>query len=67
MFIRFILYSLALYFLMKAAKIIIIYFKQVSNKEKPNVTQNRSSNNRVNKRDIIDADFEEISDDEKKE
>ena len=63
MFIRFIIYSLAFYFLMKAAKIIIIYFKQIKNKDKPNVTQNGSSNNRVNKRDIIDADFEDISDD----
>ena len=62
MFIRFILYSLAFYFLMKAVKIIIIYFKQIQNKDKPNVTQNGSSNNRVNKRDIIDADFEDISD-----
>ena len=66
MFLRFIIYSLALYFLMKAAKIIIIYFKQIQNKDKPNVTQNGSSNNRVNKRDIVDADFEEISDDKDK-
>ena len=64
MFIRFIIYSLAFYFLMKAIKIVVIYFKQIQNKDKPNVTQNGSSNNRVNKRDIIDADFEEISDDE---
>ena len=62
MFIRFILYSLAFYFLMKAIKIVIIYFKQIKNKDNPNVTQNNSSNNRVNKRDIIDADFEEIHD-----
>jgi hypothetical protein len=47
---------------MKAIKIVIIYIKQIKNKDKPNVTQNGSSNNRVNKRDIIDADFEEIPD-----
>lgn len=63
MFIRFIVYSVALYFLMKAVKIVIQYFKQISHKEKPNVTQNSSSNNSVNKRDIVDAEFEEISDD----
>jgi len=66
MFIRFIIYSVALYFLMKAVKIVIIYFKQMQNKDKPNVTQKGPSNNRVNKRDIIDADFEEISDDKDK-
>ena len=66
MFIKIIIYSLAFYFLMKAVKIIIVYVKQIQNKDKPNVTQNGSSNNRVNKRDIVDADFEEISDDKDK-
>lgn len=66
MFIRFIIYSIVLYFIMKAVKVIVFYFKQVSHKEKPNVTQNSSSSNIVNKKDIIDAEFEEISDNDDK-
>ena len=65
MFIRFIIYSLAFYFLMKAVRIVIIYFKELKEKNNPNVTQKRPTNNRVNKKDIIEADFEEISDDDK--
>lgn len=61
MFIRFILYSLALYFIMKAVKIVFSYFNKVSSKEKPEVnTKNTSS--KVDKKDIIEADFEEIKD-----
>lgn len=63
MFIRFIIYSLALYFIMKAVKIVFSYFNKVSAKEKPEVNSKNAST-KVDKRDIIDADFEEIKDKE---
>ena len=62
MFIRFVIYSLAFYFLMKAARIVVQYFKGVSHKEKPHVTQQRGANNHVNKKDIVEAEFEDITD-----
>ncbi len=64
MFIRFIIYSLSFYFLMKAAKIIVKYFKGLSHSEKPHVTQKKGRNNRVDKKDIIEAEFEDITDKE---
>jgi hypothetical protein len=63
MFIRFILYSLALYFIMKTVRIVFSYFNKVSAKEKPEVNTKKASS-KVDKRDIIDADFEDISDKE---
>lgn len=63
MFIRFILYSLALYFIMKAVKIVFRYFTKVSSKEKPSVNTNKAQS-KVDKKDIIEADFEEIDDKE---
>jgi len=63
MFIRFIVYSIALYFIMKAVKIVIRYFTQISQKEKPNVTQNKTPY-KVEKKDIVDAEFEDITDKE---
>ncbi len=63
MFIRFIIYSLSLYFIMKAVKIVIRYIKQLSNKERPEVKANKTQY-KVNKRDIVDAEFEDITDKE---
>ncbi len=64
MFIRFIIYSIALYFIMKAIRIVVGYFKQVPKKEKPEVKQKTTYSN-INKKDIVEAEFEEISEDEK--
>jgi hypothetical protein len=49
---------------MKAAKIIVKYFKGLSHSEKPHVTQKKGRNNRVDKKDIIEAEFEDITDKE---
>lgn len=64
MFLRFIIYSIALYFIMKAVRIVVKYFTQVSNKEKPKVKQ-KSTFSKVDKKDIVEAEFEEISDEDK--
>jgi len=64
MFIRFILYSIALYFIMKAVKIVFRYFTQVSSKEKPEVKQ-KTPYPKVDKKDIVEAEFEEIKEEEK--
>nr|MDA3861328.1 hypothetical protein [Melioribacteraceae bacterium] len=63
MFIKFIIYSVALYFIMKAVKIVVRYFTQVSSKEKPEVKQSKAPYT-VDKRDIVEAEFEDISDKE---
>ena len=64
MFFRFIIYSIALYFIMKAVKIAVRYFTQVSAKEKPEVKQ-KTPYPKVDKKDIVEAEFEEISDEDK--
>jgi len=48
---------------MKAVKIVIRYIKQLSNKERPEVKANKTQY-KVNKRDIVDAEFEDITDKE---
>ncbi len=63
MFIKFIAYSIALYFIMKAVKIIARYFTHGLPKERPEVKQSRTSQ-KINKRDIVEAEFEEITDNE---
>ena len=63
MFIKFIIYSIALYFIMKAVKIVVKYFTQISSKEKPEVKQ-KKAHQKVDKRDIVEAEFEEITDKE---
>lgn len=64
MFLRFIVYSIALYFIMKAVRIVANYFTQGVNKEKPKVKQKRTYS-KVDKKDIVEAEFEEITDKEK--
>lgn len=61
MFIRFIVYSLAFYFIMKAVRIVIAYFKQSSSNGHPEVKQNRPPF-KVDKKDIVEAEFEDITD-----
>ncbi len=60
----FIVYSIGLYLVMKAVRVVMRYFKQVSSKEKPEVKQQRTPH-KVDKRDIVEAEFEEITDSEK--
>ena len=60
----FVVYSIGLYFIMKAAKIVMRYFKQVSSKERQEVKQQRTTH-KVDKRDIVEAEFEEITDSKK--
>jgi hypothetical protein len=49
---------------MKAIGIVIRYFTKKSNKERPDIKR-KSTFSKVDKKDIVDAEFEEISDDEK--
>ncbi|MEN8191914.1 MAG: hypothetical protein ABFS12_03800 [Bacteroidota bacterium] len=64
MFLRFIIYSILFYVVLKAVAIVWEYFKQLSQKENPTVSNSKSKEHRINKKDIIDADFEEIPDKE---
>lgn len=64
MFFRFIIYSIALYFIMKAIGIVIRYFTKNSQTEKPDIKQ-KSTFSKVDKKDIVEAEFEEISEEEK--
>ena len=67
MFIRFIVYSFAFYFIMKIAKYVVRYFTSDSSSEKPHVTQSRKQNSPIYKRDIVEAEFVEIVEEEKVE
>ena len=64
MFIRFIIYSLAFYFIMKAFRIVVRYFQSIASQEKPHVSQKKTSHYKVDKKDIIEAEFEEINEKE---
>ena len=64
MFLRFILYSILFYIVLKAAAIVWEYFKRLSQKQNPTVSNSNHNENTINKKDIIDADFEEIPDKE---
>jgi len=65
MFIRFIIYSLAFYFFMKAVRIVLRYFSSLSSKEKPDVeVKVKAPTYKVDKKDIVEAEFEEITDKE---
>ncbi|PIQ07673.1 MAG: hypothetical protein COW71_15825 [Ignavibacteriales bacterium CG18_big_fil_WC_8_21_14_2_50_31_20] len=67
MFIRFIIYSLAFYFFMKAVRIIFRYFSSLSSNEKPKVdVKVNAPTYKVDKKDIVEAEFEEISEKEDK-
>ncbi len=62
-FSSFIIYSIALYIIMKAARIVMGYFTQQS-KSKPEVNQQRTPH-KVDKKDIVEAEFEDITDKDK--
>jgi hypothetical protein len=65
MFIRFIIYLLISYFIIKIFKIIVGYFKGgSSNNNAEYVSRKSSSHMKINKEDIIEAEFEEIKDEE---
>lgn len=66
MFFRFVFYSILLYIVMKAAAIVWQYIKKLYNKENPSVSNTQKKNYTINKKDIIDADFEDITDKEDK-
>lgn len=65
MFLRFIIYSILFWVVLKAASIVWAYFKQLNEKNNPTVNGTKRQNHNINKKDIIDADFEEIKDNEK--
>lgn len=66
MFIRFIIYSLAFYFFMKAARIVFRYFSLLASKGKPEVeVKPNQASYKVDKKDIVEAEFEDITDKEK--
>jgi len=65
MFIRFILYSFAFYFIMKVFRIVVKYFTKNSQSERPEVRTQRKSSVKVEKKDIIEAEFEDITEKEK--
>ncbi|NOX65522.1 MAG: hypothetical protein GXO85_06915 [Chlorobi bacterium] len=64
MFFRFVFYSILLYIVMKAAAVVWQYIKAIYNKENPTVSNTQKKNYTINKKDIIDADFEDITDKE---
>ena len=64
MFFRFIFYSILFYIVMKAAAVIWQYFRQLSQKDNPSVSNSKEKEYTINKKDIIDADFEDITDKE---
>ena len=64
MFFRFIFYSILFYIVMKAAAIVWNYFKRLNEKDNPTVSNAQRKNYNINKKDIIDADFEDITDKE---
>ncbi len=66
MFFRFILYSILFYIVMKAAAIVWHYIKEGYNKQNPKVNGSQRKNYNINKKDIIEADFEDITDKEDK-
>ena len=49
---------------MKAAAVIWQYFRQLSQKDNPSVSNSKEKEYTINKKDIIDADFEDITDKE---
>ena len=64
MFFRFIFYSILFYIVLKAASIVWQYFKQLNDKDNPKVNNSKSKEYTINKKDIIDAEFEDITEKE---
>lgn len=67
MFFRFIIYSILFWIVLKAAAIVWEYFKRLSEKNNPSVKGSTKRDHNINKRDIIDAEFEDITEKEKKD
>ena len=68
MFIRFILFLFLFYFIYLAARYIVKVFKKYdSSKQEQKVKGESKSKLNISKDDIIDADFEELKDDNKEE
>lgn len=64
MFIRFILYSILAYLVLKTVGVLWRYFNQLSEKNNPSVSNSKKKEYTINKKDIIDAEFEDITDKE---
>jgi len=64
MFIRFILYSILAYLVLKTVGVLWRYFNQLSEKNNPSVNNSKKKEYTINKKDIIDAEFEDITDKE---
>ena len=64
MFIRFILYSILAYLALKTVGVLWRYFKQLSEKNNPSVSNSKKKEYTINKKDIIDAEFEDITEDQ---
>jgi hypothetical protein len=59
--IRFIISLVLFYFIYKVAKFVIrLISENNKNKREENISGNRNSQSKINKDDIIDADFEEL-------
>ena len=68
MFIRFLLFLFLFYFIYLAVRYIFRVFKQYdSGRQNRDVKGGSKSKLNINKNDIIDADFEELKDDNKEE
>jgi len=64
---KFIFYSLIFYFLLKAVRIVIRYFSLLSSKQKQEIdVKVNKPDYKVDKRDIVEAEFEEIIDKDEK-
>ncbi|MBN1638658.1 MAG: hypothetical protein JW866_06815 [Ignavibacteriales bacterium] len=60
--VRWILFSVVIYIVMKIISLIIIYYKKVkSEKDRITVNKNKSKSS-IDKNDIIDAQFEDLDD-----
>ncbi len=64
MFIRFILYSIIAYLVLKTVGVLWRYFKQLNDKDNPKVKNTQQKKYTINKKDIIDAEFEDITEKE---
>jgi len=62
MFFRIIFWSLVFYFALKAIKYIVRYFSIASKQNhERSVRENKNSKYKINKEDIIEAEFEDIT------
>jgi hypothetical protein len=61
-FFRFIIYSVIFYFFYSILKKILFFLKSNSGNSDVNITYKKNNIRKSQKRDIVDADFEEIKD-----